>query len=118
MASSQRFLDHVQDLLSAEGMAVTARKMFGEYAIYLDGRVVALVCDDQLFIKSLPATANLTTGMKAAPPYPGARDHWLADDELDEPARLAQILAATAMALPLPVPRKSKASAKTTSVKS
>ncbi len=28
-----------------------ARKMFGEYALYVDGKVVALVCDDHLFVK-------------------------------------------------------------------
>ena len=31
--------------------AVSARKMFGEYGVYCDGKIVGLVCDDQLFVK-------------------------------------------------------------------
>jgi hypothetical protein len=29
--------------------------MFGEYAIYCDGKVVALVCDDQFFLEPTAA---------------------------------------------------------------
>ncbi|HTL69804.1 MAG TPA: TfoX/Sxy family protein [Candidatus Eisenbacteria bacterium] len=31
---------------------VTARAMFGEYALYLDGTIFALVCDDVLYFKA------------------------------------------------------------------
>ena len=31
---------------------VTARAMFGEYALYLDGSIFALVCDDILYFKA------------------------------------------------------------------
>ncbi len=31
--------------------AVSARKMFGEYAIYREGKLIVLVCDDGLFPK-------------------------------------------------------------------
>ena len=34
---------------------VRARKMFGEYALYCGEKVVALVCDDQLFVKMTEA---------------------------------------------------------------
>jgi hypothetical protein len=36
------------------GKRLAYRKMFGEYALYIDGKVVALVCDDQLFLKPTP----------------------------------------------------------------
>jgi len=36
-----------------------ARAMFGEYALYADGKVVALVCDDLLYVKILPASHEL-----------------------------------------------------------
>ena len=39
-------------LIEQMGDAVTAKKMFGEYCLYRDGKVVALVCDDQLFLKA------------------------------------------------------------------
>ena len=36
----------IRDSLDALTLPLSARKMFGEYALYLDGKVVALVCDD------------------------------------------------------------------------
>ena len=30
---------------------LTFKKMFGEYALYVDGKVIAFVCDNQLFLK-------------------------------------------------------------------
>ena len=31
----------------------TVRPMFGEYAIYLDGKVLGFICDDTLLLKNL-----------------------------------------------------------------
>jgi len=50
MAISRNTIDFILDQLSALPK-IRARKMFGEYALYCDEKVVALVCDDQLFIK-------------------------------------------------------------------
>ncbi|RYF09624.1 MAG: hypothetical protein EOO77_23380 [Oxalobacteraceae bacterium] len=50
MGSQQSTVDFVLDQMSAAG-AVSAKKMFGEYGVYLDEKMVALVCDDVLFIK-------------------------------------------------------------------
>jgi TfoX/Sxy family transcriptional regulator of competence genes len=49
MASDQSFVDYVCDQINAEG-SITFKKMFGEYAIYCDSKIVALICDNQLFI--------------------------------------------------------------------
>jgi TfoX/Sxy family transcriptional regulator of competence genes len=38
--------------------AISYRYMFGEYAIYCDGKVVALVCDNQLFVKPSDAASG------------------------------------------------------------
>ncbi|MES2315323.1 MAG: TfoX/Sxy family protein [Patescibacteria group bacterium] len=35
------------------------RAMFGEYALYADGKVVGLICDDQLYVKILPESVEL-----------------------------------------------------------
>lgn len=50
MASQQSTVDFILEQIAAAG-SVSAKKMFGEYGIYCDGKMVALVCDDQLFIK-------------------------------------------------------------------
>lgn len=60
---------------SSEAGLVSARKMFGEYALYCDGKVVALICDDELFVKPTQA-GRLHLGalvVEERPPYPGAK---------------------------------------------
>lgn len=37
------------------GGDIPFRKMFGEYAIYCDAKVLALVCDNQLLVKPTAA---------------------------------------------------------------
>lgn len=49
MASDVDFVAYVCEQAGL-GDALSYRKMFGEYALYLDGRVVALVCDNMLFV--------------------------------------------------------------------
>lgn len=50
MSSDQSFVDYIIDQLST-AVPFTYRKMFGEYALYSGSKVVALVCDNQLFVK-------------------------------------------------------------------
>lgn len=50
MASTQRTVDYLLEQLAGAG-DVSTRKMFGEYALYCEGKVVAFICDDRLFIK-------------------------------------------------------------------
>lgn len=88
---------------------LTYRKMFGEFALYLDGKVVAFACDDSLFIKPVAAVESRTRGLPQRPPYPGAKLYPVADQLLDEPAELRELLLATASALPKPKPKAKKA---------
>ena len=41
--------------------------MFGEYAIYCDGKVTALVCDNQLFVKPMEAGRSFIGEVVEAP---------------------------------------------------
>lgn len=51
MASDLAFVEYVCDQVGNVGN-LSFKKMFGEYAIYLENKVVALVCDNQLFVKT------------------------------------------------------------------
>jgi TfoX/Sxy family transcriptional regulator of competence genes len=109
MASSP---DTVQFICDQAGLGarLTFRKMFGEYALYVDGKVVALVCDDQLFLKPTPEGKAYLGPVPEAPPYPGIRPFPILSALLDDPERLAAALSITADALPLP---KTKTKTKT-----
>lgn len=86
-----------------------ARKMFGEYGLYLDGKVIALICDDTLYLKDLPAARAHLPGAETGPPYPGAKPHLIADPWLDDPETLANAARAVAAALLPPKPKTKKA---------
>lgn len=105
MTTDPRTIVHLLDQLAPAG-EVTARKMFGEYALYLEGRVVALVCNDLLFLKPTPGALALLEGSEMRPPYPGAAPHILIDAALDDEDLMRDALRAVLADLPSPQPRK------------
>jgi TfoX/Sxy family transcriptional regulator of competence genes len=112
MASQQQTVDFLCDQIS-QTIPVTYRKMFGEYAVYAQGKVVALVCDDQLYIKPTPAGHSFVQLPNEQPPYPGAKSYFLIDGEKwDDAEWLGQLVLLTAQALPLPKPKKARLSNK------
>lgn len=51
--------------------------MFGEYALYLDNKVVALVCDNQCFVKPTPGGRAFIGEVTEGFPYRGAKTAFL-----------------------------------------
>jgi TfoX/Sxy family transcriptional regulator of competence genes len=106
MATRAETITHLLDTLAP--LPLGARKMFGEYALYLDGKVVALVCDDQLFLKSTPGAQAILSDCPTGHPYPGAKLHLLVTDALDDPDRVIAALKSIATETPAPKPKKPK----------
>lgn len=107
MASDQSYVEYVCEQASL-GSALSYKKMFGEYALYLEGRVVALVCDNQLFVKPTPDGEQLLSAPQRRVPYPGAKPQFCIGDELDDRDLLRRLLMATARALPAPKSKPAK----------
>jgi len=105
MATDETFVNHVVDQAGLEGRLVP-RRMFGEYGFHLDGKFVALACENSFFIKETEALARHALSLPSRPPYPGAKPYPVADQLLDEPELLRQVLVDTAACLPEPKPRK------------
>jgi DNA transformation protein len=113
MATSESTIDFLLDQLGAV-QGVWARKMFGEYALYCGEKVVALVCDDQLFVK-ITAPGKALVGERYAEgfAYPGAKASILIGaDDLEDHDRLAELIRLTAAALPTPKPKNPKTNPK------
>jgi DNA transformation protein len=90
-------------LEQAAAAAPSARRMFGEVAVYCEGRTVALVCDDRLYLKPTPAGREKLTSVVEAHPFPGAKPWLLVEGDLwDDGDALAALFRATAAALPPP----------------
>ena len=113
MASNADTITYLLDQLGSAGLDVSARKMFGEYGLYLDRKMVAMVCDDQLFMKVVPGTAPMLTDAELAAPYPQAKPHPRIDGHRWEDGEwLAELFRTTAAELPSPKPRKPSSGAK------
>lgn len=112
MASQQGIVDYIVEQ-SAQAGAVSSRKMFGEYAIFCDGKVVALVCDDQLFVKPTNAGRMFIGTPAEAPPYKGAKPYFLiSGDQWDNADWLAELIKISTAELPFPKPKKPRRSSK------
>jgi DNA transformation protein and related proteins len=107
MASDASFVEYVCDRIDDAGQ-ISFRKMFGEYAIYCDAKVVALVCDNQLFVKPTTIGRSTIDNVIESPPYPKAKPYFLIIDRLDDREWMSALIRLTASELPLPRPKKSK----------
>ena len=112
MASDERTINYLVDQLS--GAAVSAKKMFGDYGLFSEGRIVALVCDDQLFIKPTQRGRSFAPDLAEGIPYPGAKPCLLVDEEhWDDADWLVELVLITVKELPMPKSKsKSKSKAK------
>jgi len=108
MATQQRTIDFL--LEQATGIAgVTAKPMFGEYGVYVDGKMIGSVCDGQLFVKPTISGRAHAEPSSDVPPYPGAKPQMLiAADRWDDAPWLCELLRVTAAELPTPKARKPK----------
>ena len=111
MASTKAFLDFIVDQIENAG-EITCRQMFGEYALYSDGKIFALVCDNKLFIKPTASGRAFINDVVEAPPYPGAKPSFLIGDKIDDREWLSELVRITLPELPEPKPKKPKKSQK------
>jgi DNA transformation protein and related proteins len=107
MSSDLNFVEYVRDQVNEAGQ-VSFKKMFGEYAIYFDEKVVALVCDNQLFIKPTAGGRSMIGSIVEAPPYSGAKPHFLIGEQLEDRQWMSNLIQLTASELTAPKPKKSK----------
>jgi TfoX/Sxy family transcriptional regulator of competence genes len=106
MATKQSTIDFILGQLGSLGR-VSARKMFGEYALYCDGKVVGLICGDILYIK-ITAQGKSFVGKyyQEGNAYKGAKPSMTVDeDRIEDREWLSELVRITAKNLPLPKPR-------------
>lgn len=100
-------MEYMEDQL-ADVSGVRSRKMFGEYALYVGDKVVALVCDDMLYVKITdPGREYVGERYEEGIAYPGAKPSILIDADLVEDREwLSELIRITEAALPESKPKK------------
>jgi len=108
MATQRRTIDYLIEQATGAG-TVSVKPMFGEYGVYVDGKMIGSVCDDQLFVKPTISGRAHAQPTSDVPPYPGAKPQMLIQADLWEDADwLSELLRITAVELPSPKPRNRK----------
>ena len=112
MASDPDFVQFVADQID-ESCDASYRKMFGGITLYSKGKVVALICDNQLFMKATDAGRRFIGEVVEAPPYPGAKLAFLIGEKIDDAEWLTELVRVTEEVLPKPKPKARKKPKKT-----
>lgn len=108
MATQQCTINFLTEQAAGAG-TVLIKPMFGEYGVYVDGKMIGSICDDQLFVKPTTSGRVHAEPVSDAPPYPGAKPQMLIEaDRWEDAEWLGELLRVTAAELPAPKPRKSK----------
>ncbi len=103
MASQQSTVDYIVEQMTGAGV-VSARKMFGEYAVFCSGKLVGLICGNELFIKPTEAGRSYLGDAVERPPYKSSKPFfWISGDRWEDGDWLAGLVRVTADALPVPV---------------
>ena len=105
MASDQKFVDFVIEQMDTSGQ-ISFKKMFGEYGIYFDDKLFALVCANKLYIKSTSSGRAYLKNTVEEAPYPGAKPSFLIEEGLEDRDWLKKLVSLTVGELPQPKPKK------------
>lgn len=119
MSTRKETTEFILDSLG-EPKYFSVRAMFGEYALYADprqggasGKVVGLICNDQLYVKIMPESAELEGICEKDEAYPGSKKFYVVppqsgvpfageEVQLSKIKNLSDILLNIAKALPMP----------------
>ena len=108
MASNTATVEWMVKQLSGAG-SVSAKKMFGEYGLYLEEKMVALVCDNRFFVKRTEAGYAYWGEHEEDFPYPGAKPLLVLDEDgMRDKNKLAELMRLTYEELPAPKKKSAK----------
>lgn len=111
MATDKVFVDFVLDQIEDAG-EITAKRMFGEWGVFSDGKIFALICKSKLYVKATEAGRDFIKNPLEAPPYEGAKLAFLIEDKLEDRVWLSELVRISLRELPEPKPRKKKSRGK------
>lgn len=104
MASNLEFVEYVCQQIGNAGV-ITYKKMFGEYGIYCDYKIIGLICDNQFFVKRTKKGEEVYPDCELASPYTNAKPHFVVE-KIDDQELMTKFIQATYNELPNPKRKK------------
>jgi len=106
MASNPDFVQYIVDQCGKAG-DITARKMFGDYGVYCNGKIFGLVSDNGFYVKPTEAGRQMLRSVDLRPPYEGAKPYFYIED-VDDSDYVSALVRATCADLPEPKPKSKR----------
>lgn len=103
MPCTTEFIDFVCDTLKPLG-TVRARKMMGDYVVYVNEKCVITACDNNAYVKRLPCIGDLMADAECGCPYPGAKEAYILD--LSDQRKALKVIGTLWNDLPYPKSKK------------
>ena len=85
------FNEYVREVFSVAG-DIVIRSMMGGYLVYLDGKLIGDIGDNELFLKRTPTSDTLLADSELRYPYEGSKTLMHVFDRFEETALVLELL--------------------------
>ena len=101
------FNEYVRECLSVAG-DVVIKPMMGGYLVYLNGKLIGDICDNELFLKRTSTSDRLLADSELRYPYEGSKTLMYVFDRFEDTALVPELLDGMYTELPEKKPKKVK----------
>ena len=101
------FNEYVREVFSAAG-DIVIRSMMGGYLVYLNGKLIGDICDNELLLKRTPTSDRLLADSELCYPYEGSKTLMHVFDRFEDTALVLELLDGMYAELPEKKPAKAR----------
>ena len=103
------FNEYVREVFSAAG-DIVIKSMMGGYLVYLNGKLIGDICDNELFLKRTPTSDRLLADSELRYPYEGSKTLMHVFDRFEDKELIQELLDGMFAELPAKKAAKKKTS--------
>ena len=101
------FNEYVREVFSTVG-DIVIKSMMGGYLVYLNGKLIGDICDNELFLKRTPTSDRLLADSELRYPYEGSKTLMHVFDKFEDANLIVDLLEGMYTELPDKKPKKAK----------
>ena len=101
------FSEYVRESFSVAG-GIVIKSMMGGYLVYLNGKLIGDICDNELFMKRTPTSDRLLADSELRYPYEGSKTLMHVFDRFEDTDLIEELLKGMYAELPEKKPKKAK----------